>query len=100
MIPMQDNLVDAKEWRRVGLPWSEGLIKRTFTAPNGTLLAARVALHKGLSCHLAGGTHHRNFLACRLAGGEIRGSCKSGLCYRLFTPHAEKGCVLGGEVHN
>ncbi|MFD2168327.1 histone deacetylase [Thalassotalea euphylliae] len=55
---MHNNSVDAKEWRRVGLPWSEGLITRTFTAPNGTLLAARIALQKGIACHLAGGTHH------------------------------------------
>jgi len=55
-----DNL-DAKVWRRVGLPWSQGLIDRTQTAPNGTLLTARIALHKGLACHLAGGTHHAHY---------------------------------------
>jgi len=55
-----DNL-DAKVWRRVGLPWSQGLIDRTQTAPNGTLLTARAALHKGIACHLAGGTHHAHY---------------------------------------
>ncbi|NMP31045.1 histone deacetylase [Thalassotalea sp. M1531] len=55
---MCENAVDEKAWRRVGLPWSQGLINRTLTAPNGTLVAARVALQKGLACHLAGGTHH------------------------------------------
>lgn len=53
--------LDAKVWRRVGLPWSEGLIERTMTAPNGTLLAARAALRKGVACHLAGGTHHAHY---------------------------------------
>ena len=52
------NKVDQKAWRRVGLPWSQGLVDRTLTAPNGTLLSARLALQKGLACHLAGGTHH------------------------------------------
>ncbi|MEH6343626.1 MAG: histone deacetylase [Bermanella sp.] len=52
------NQVDQKAWRRVGLPWSQGLVDRTLTAPNGTLLSARLALQKGLACHLAGGTHH------------------------------------------
>lgn len=52
------NTMDAREWRRIGLPWSEGLIERTFTAPNGTLLAARLALQYGMASHLAGGTHH------------------------------------------
>ena len=55
---MCENTVEDKAWRRVGLPWSQGLINRTLTAPNGTLLTARVALKKGLACHLAGGTHH------------------------------------------
>jgi acetoin utilization deacetylase AcuC-like enzyme len=52
------NQVCLKEWRRVGLPWSKGLVDRTMTAPNGTLLAARLALKHGIACHLAGGTHH------------------------------------------
>jgi len=55
------NTMDPKAWRRIGLPWSEGLVERTFTAPNGTLLAARLALENGLACHLAGGTHHAHY---------------------------------------
>ncbi len=47
-----------KEIRRMGLPWSEGLVRRTLISPNGTLLAASLALQHGLACHLAGGTHH------------------------------------------
>lgn len=55
------NDVDQREWRRIGLPWSQGLLDRTLTAPNGTLLAANLALEKGLACHLAGGTHHAHY---------------------------------------
>lgn len=55
---ISDQSFDPKAWRRVGLPWSQGLIDRTFTAPNGTLLAARLALQYGMASHLAGGTHH------------------------------------------
>lgn len=58
---MCGNTIDEKVWRRVGLPWSQGLINRTFTAPNGTLLTARIALKKGIACHLAGGTHHAHY---------------------------------------
>lgn len=47
-----------KEIRRLGLPWSEGLVKRTLISPNGTFLTASLALRHGLACHLAGGTHH------------------------------------------
>lgn len=47
-----------KERREMGLPWSEGLCQRTLISPNGTLLAASLALKHGVACHLAGGTHH------------------------------------------
>jgi acetoin utilization deacetylase AcuC-like enzyme len=53
-----DQTLDPRAWRRIGLPWSQGLIDRTLTAPNGTLLTARLALQHGMACHLAGGTHH------------------------------------------
>ena len=44
--------------KRLGLPWSEILRKRSFVAANGTLLAAQLALQNGIACHAAGGTHH------------------------------------------
>ena len=52
------NRLDEKAMRRIGLPWSEQLMTRTFTAPLGTLQTARLALKHGIACHLAGGTHH------------------------------------------
>lgn len=55
---LAQNTLAPQIWRRIGLPWSEGLIERTLTAPNGTLMAARLALKYGMACHLAGGTHH------------------------------------------
>jgi len=48
----------AKAQRRIGLPWSEGLVKRTCTAVGGTILTAKLALQHGLACNTAGGTHH------------------------------------------
>jgi acetoin utilization deacetylase AcuC-like enzyme len=47
-----------KQLRRLGLPWSSGLVTRSLISPNGTLLTAQLALRHGLACHLAGGTHH------------------------------------------
>ena len=44
--------------RRIGLPWSEGLVQRTVTAVGGTIRTAELALQHGLACNLAGGTHH------------------------------------------
>jgi len=46
---------------KLGLPWSETLLQRSFLAPSGTLLAAQLALQTGVACHAAGGTHHAHW---------------------------------------
>jgi len=48
----------AKEIRRLGLPWSKSLVRRSFLACSGTISAARHALANNVSSNLAGGTHH------------------------------------------
>lgn len=44
--------------RRMGLPWSQALVKRSRHAVQGTMNAAFMALEDGLAANLAGGTHH------------------------------------------
>ena len=48
----------AKEIRKLGLPWSKSLVRRSFLATSGTINAARHALSNSVSSNLAGGTHH------------------------------------------
>lgn len=48
----------AAEVRRIGFPWSEGLVRRSRAAVQGTILAAKHALSDGVASNLAGGTHH------------------------------------------
>jgi acetoin utilization deacetylase AcuC-like enzyme len=47
-----------RELRRLGLPWSKALVRRSFLATGGTIAAARWALTAGVGSNLAGGTHH------------------------------------------
>lgn len=44
--------------RRLGFPWSEGLLARSRASVQGTVAAARAALRDGVAGNLAGGTHH------------------------------------------
>lgn len=44
--------------RRIGFPWSEGLVRRTLASVGGTLAATEDALSSGFGGNLAGGTHH------------------------------------------
>jgi acetoin utilization deacetylase AcuC-like enzyme len=53
-----NNQLSTQETRKMGLPWSEALVKRSMISPNGTLMTGAIALNHGIACHLAGGTHH------------------------------------------
>jgi len=55
---LQTSALSAPEQRRLGLPWSQELWRRSRLAAGGTLQAARAALEGGLAGNLAGGTHH------------------------------------------
>ena len=55
---LTDGTLTAKEVRKLGLPWSESLVRRSFHAISGTINAARAALEYGIASNLAGGTHH------------------------------------------
>ncbi len=50
--------LDAAAVRKLGVPWSTALWRRSRLAVQGTLEAARAALEDGLAGNLAGGTHH------------------------------------------
>ena len=54
----KNNQLSRQELRKMGLPWSEALVKRSMISPNGTLMTGAIALNHGIACHLAGGTHH------------------------------------------
>jgi len=56
-----NNELDTAQMRRIGMPWSEGLRRRTFLSPRGTIETVKLALQHGIGCHLAGGTHHGHY---------------------------------------
>lgn len=55
---LRNGTLTAKEIRKLGLPWSKSLVRRSFLATSGTINAAKQALNEGVSSNLAGGTHH------------------------------------------
>jgi acetoin utilization deacetylase AcuC-like enzyme len=50
--------LSAAAMRRIGFPWSEGLVRRTLASVGSTLAATREAVATGWGGTLAGGTHH------------------------------------------
>jgi len=55
---LRGGTLTAKEIRKLGLPWSKSLVRRSFLAVSGTINAAKCALKNGVASNLAGGTHH------------------------------------------
>jgi len=55
---LRNGALTNKEIRRLGLPWSEPLVRRSFYAVGGTIAAALHAFEEGYCSNLAGGTHH------------------------------------------
>ena len=50
--------LDSSAMRRIGFPWSDGLVQRTLASVGSTLAATNEALSTGWGGTLAGGTHH------------------------------------------
>tara|TARA_Y100000588_G_scaffold105690_1_gene115572 strand:+ start:7962 stop:8801 length:840 start_codon:yes stop_codon:yes gene_type:complete len=55
---LRHGLLDRTAERRMGLPWTRAIVKRSRVATQGTILAGRLALEDGLAANLAGGMHH------------------------------------------
>jgi acetoin utilization deacetylase AcuC-like enzyme len=58
---VESGTLSAQEVRRIGLPWSAGLVERVHRSVGGTIAVSRLALHESIAVSLGGGTHH----ACR-----------------------------------
>ncbi|PWQ95037.1 histone deacetylase family protein [Leucothrix pacifica] len=61
-------MLNDKEVRAIGFPWTEALIERSRRSSGATMQAAVTAISDGISVNLAGGTHH----ACY---AEAQGFC-------------------------
>ena len=55
---MAQGTLSEPDQRRLGFPWSEGLLERSTRTVQATVEAARDALRDGAGATLAGGTHH------------------------------------------
>ncbi|MBK7706500.1 MAG: histone deacetylase [Acidobacteria bacterium] len=94
---LQNGTLTAKEIRKLGLPWSRSLVRRTFHAISGTINAARTAVATGIASNLAGGTHHaypdrgEGFCVLNDVAVAIRVLQREGLC--------ERALIVDCDVH-
>ncbi len=58
---IKNKTLDTKLQKKIGFPINDSVVRRSFVATGGTVLASRLALDSKLSCNTAGGSHHANF---------------------------------------
>ncbi len=78
--------------RRIGFPWSEGLVARTLCSVGATLAATREALIGGFGGALAGGTHHAFY-------GEGAGFCVFNDIAVAIRSLGKRTAVIDLDVH-
>jgi len=87
----------AAAMRKIGFPWSDGLVKRTLASVGGTLSATSQALETGWGGTLAGGTHHA-------FAGEGSGFCvfndiAVAIAWLRVEKRIERAAVIDLDVH-
>ncbi len=53
--------LDIQLQKKIGFPINDSVVKRSFIATGGTVLASKLALDSKLACNTAGGSHHATF---------------------------------------
>jgi len=58
---VKNKTLDKSGIKKIGFPLVDSVIRRSFVATGGTVLASKLAINNGLACNTAGGSHHANF---------------------------------------
>ena len=83
--------------RRIGFPWSQGLVRRTLASAGGTLGATEDALASGLGGTLAGGTHHA--FRCEGSGFCVFNDVAIAIHSMRFKGGLRRAAVVDLDVH-
>jgi acetoin utilization deacetylase AcuC-like enzyme len=58
---IRNKTLDIKAQKKIGFPINDSVVRRSFVATGGTVLASKLALDNKLACNTAGGSHHATF---------------------------------------
>ena len=58
---IRNKTLDLKLQKKIGFPINDSVVRRSFIATGGTVLASKLALDSKLACNTAGGSHHATF---------------------------------------
>ena len=94
---IKNKTLDQKLQKKIGFPINDSVVRRSFVATGGTVLASKLALDSKLACNTAGGSHHATF------------DCGAGYCvfndvavaanYLKNKGYAKKILIIDLDVH-
>ena len=58
---IKNKTLDQNGIKKIGFPLVDSVVKRSFIATGGTVLASKLAINNGVACNTAGGSHHANY---------------------------------------
>ena len=58
---IKNKTLDVAAQKKIGFPINDSVVRRSFVATGGTVLASKLALDSKLACNTAGGSHHATF---------------------------------------
>ncbi|MDC3152201.1 histone deacetylase [Pelagibacteraceae bacterium] len=58
---IKNKTLDLQSQKKIGFPINDSVVRRSFVATGGTVLASKLALESKLACNTAGGSHHATF---------------------------------------
>ncbi len=58
---IKNKTLDVAAQKKIGFPINDSVVRRSFIATGGTVLASKLALDSKLACNTAGGSHHATF---------------------------------------
>ena len=61
ILDIQNKKLSEKDIKKIGFPLNDSVVRRSFVATGGTVLASKLAINYGIACNTAGGSHHANF---------------------------------------
>jgi acetoin utilization deacetylase AcuC-like enzyme len=94
---IKDKTLDIKLQKKIGFPINDSVVRRSFVATGGTVLASKLALDSKLACNTAGGSHHATFNFG--AGYCVFNDVAVAANYLKNRDHAKKILILDLDVH-
>ena len=94
---IRNKTLDMKLQRKIGFPINDSVVRRSFVATGGTVLASKLALDSKLACNTAGGSHHATFNYG--AGYCVFNDVAVAANYLKDKGHAKKILILDLDVH-